>query len=154
MPQDTDDRTTNPVDPTKVVAGDMMALIHWAKVKEVRSPDHIIFTDVDTDSDFHVQGRELVRKAFSADQYAASEKISKTAAAEILVSSYNRPLTVVFIKADGTSRTMRCRLIKPEPLLGRSMVEDLDVAGNQRTRLVDHRTIESVIVDGVRYTVK
>ena len=50
---------------------------------------------------------------------------------------------------------MRGRLITPEPLLGRSMVEDLDLAVTEhRQRLVDHRTIKFLIIEGVKYIVK
>jgi len=75
-------------------------------------------------------------------------------AAEILVNAYHRPLTVCFVKNDGTERTLRGRLVKPEPLLGRSTVEDLDVTNGNRLRLVDHRTIKWIVVDGTKYTVK
>ena len=59
------------------------------------------------------------------------------------------------MKQDGTERTLRGKLVKPEPLLGRSMVEDLDSDDKKnRLRQVDHRTINWLVVDGVKYTVK
>jgi hypothetical protein len=33
------------------------------------------------------------------------------------------------------------------------MVEDLDISDGHRLRLVDHRTIEWLIVDGTKYSV-
>lgn len=149
-----DDRTVHPTDPTKVKAGQYMAFINWVKVKDAINPDHVVVTDVDGGGDIQIRGRSLVAGAFSADLFEETKKVTKTAAAEVLVSSFNRPLTVTFLKADGTERTMRCRLVKPEPLLGRSMVEDLEQADGNRVRLVDHRTIEWLIVDGVKYVVK
>jgi hypothetical protein len=80
--------------------------------------------------------------------------VTMTRAAEILITSFNRPLTVRFVKKQGGERVLRGRLLRPEPLLGRSYVEDLDAKGDSRIRLVDHRTIKCLIVDGVKYTVK
>jgi hypothetical protein len=100
-----------------------------------------------------VHGKELIESAFSADQYSAEEKVTKTRAAEILSTAYNRPFTVCFEKQDGKERVLRGRLVEPEPLLGRSHVEDLDVVEGHKLRLVDHRTIRYIIVNGTKYTV-
>jgi hypothetical protein len=51
-----------------------------------------------------------------------------TRIAEILITSPNRPLTVCFTKKDGTERVLRGRWIAQEALMGRSFVEDLDIA--------------------------
>lgn len=110
--------------------------------------------DADGMGAFSVNGQELIDRAFSADQYVTEERVTMTQAAEILISSYNRPLTVCFTKQGGEQRVLRGRLIKPEPLLGRSSVEDLDVKDGHRIRLVDHRTIQYLIVNGKKYVVK
>lgn len=101
-----------------------------------------------------ITGRALMERAGSADQVHEEQKVTKTRAAELLVSAAQKPITVAFVKQDGTERTLRGRLIHPEPLLGRSMVEDLDHDGPHRTRLVDHRTIQWLIRDGIKYIVK
>lgn len=60
----------------------------------------------------------------------------------------------------GEERTMRARLVSVEPKLGRSQVIDLDIDKqikgdwDSRQRQVDHRTIKSLIVNNVKYTVK
>lgn len=149
------DRKSNKVNPRNVKAGDLMAFTYYTKVKTVRSADELIVTDLDGGSkDIRIQGDELIRNAFSADQHEEEVKVSKTQAAEILVNSPNRPLSVSFEKADGSERVLRGRLVGAEPLLGRSMVEDLDVADKNRLRQVDHRTINWLVVDGVKYIVK
>jgi len=136
-----------------VKRGDLMAFIYYAKVDEVNG-DELKVTDVDHNKVFEVHGDSLIQSALSADQFSSTKRITKTKAAEILISSPNRPLSVCFEKADGTERILRGRLVKPEPLLGRSMVEDLDISSSHRLRQVDHRTIRWLIVDGTKYTVR
>jgi hypothetical protein len=144
------------VEPTQVKAGDLMALTYWVKVKSVTANgEHFDVENIeDNNSPIHINGGDLIRKSASADQYQKEEKVGKTKAAELLVSSTNRPFTVAFLKTDGNERLLRGRLVKPEPLLGRSMVEDMELKGVNRLRQVDHRTIKYLIVDGVKYTVK
>ncbi len=148
------------INPLKVKCGDLMTLTHWVKVKNPSDFYHtLIVSDLDNDDlpEIHIRGKQLVENAFSADQFVEEENVTKTVAAEILVSSHNRPLTVCFKKQDGSERVIRGRLLKHEALLGRSMVEDLDTPkGDKRGRLrqVDHRTIHYLIVDGVKYLVK
>jgi len=151
-----DERKVNKTEPIQVKAGHLMALIHYVKVKDVRNGGkEMLVDDVDhPGKDIHIRGEELVINALSADQFAEEVKATKTAVAELLVTSPHRPFTVCFEKADGTERTLRGRLVKPEPLLGRSMVEDLDETGKNRMRQVDHRTIKFLVVDGVKYVVK
>lgn len=150
------DRVTHKVDPTKVKAGDLMAFTYYVKVKRTdQNGEELLVEDLDNHSnEIQVRGKDLVISSHSADQFAEEEKVSKTRAAEILIHSANRPLTVSFLKADGTERVLKGRLIAPEPLLGRSMVEDLETHDKNRLRQVDHRTINFLIVDGVKYTVK
>ena len=76
------DRKTNKVDPNKVKAGDLMAFTYYTKVKTVRSNDELIVADLDGGSkDIRIQGQELIKNAFSADQHEDEIKVSKTQAA-------------------------------------------------------------------------
>jgi len=53
----------------------------------------------------------------------------------------------------GEERTLIGYLLNAEPKLGRSMVIDLQVpAGKHNIRMIDHRTIQSLILKNVRYT--
>ena len=146
----------NNVNPSQVHEGDLMTFIYWTKVKSISSNGNVLgVANLDDDENIiRVNGKELVEKSFSADQFQEEEKVGKTRAAEILLHSVNRPFTVCFLKTDGNERVLRGRLVKPEPLLGRSMVEDLDQKGVNRLRQVDHRTIKYLIVDGTKYIVK
>ena len=144
----------NKVSASKIKVDDIMSFVYYTKVKSVNG-DTVVVCDLDDDNkEISISGKELLEKSFSADQFEKEENVSKTRAAEILVHSGTKPLTVCFLKAEGEERTLRGRLVKPEPLLGRSMVEDLDLKTDHRLRQVDHRTIKWLIVGGVLYTVK
>ena len=133
---------------------DLMAFVYYGKVADIAG-EVLKVKNSDSDMDFQVQGKELIERGCSADQFQEEIKVTKTRAAEILITSYNRPFTVCFEKqSGGGERVLRGRLVAPEPLLGRSMVEDLDLAPNEhRQRLVDHRTIKYLIVNGSKYVV-
>lgn len=152
------ERKIHKVNASSVKSGDLMSLVYYVKVKAVDPARHeLIVEDLDNGgAEIMLRGKELIETSHSADQHLEEEKVSKTQAAEILVHSINRPLTVSFLKADGTERIIRGRLVKPEPLLGRSMVEDLDIPSAEinRLRQVDHRTINWLVVEGVKYVVK
>lgn len=160
-----EERKTHPTDPTKVKAGDIMAIIHYVKVGSI-TPNASSMSVAPLDNkggkspNIIVDGRELIGQALSADYFAEEVKTTMTEVAEKLVTSHNRPLTVCFVKQpkkgeeEGEERVLRGRLLSHEALLGRSYVEDLDKPENDRVRLVDHRTIRWLVVDGVKYTVK
>jgi len=148
-------RVTHKTVPSQVQTDELMAFVHYVKVKTNDNGKQLTVSDVDHGfREITINGKELIEGAYSADQVHETIKVTKTQAAEILISSINRPLTVCFIKADGTERKLRGRLVKPEPLLGRSMVEDLDTSDPNRLRQVDHRTLQFLIVDGTKYVVK
>jgi hypothetical protein len=152
-----EDRKLNKVLPSKVAVDDLMAFVNYVKVNQVlANGEELIVTDLDHNTrKIKIAGKDLVENSLSADQFTETVKVTKTEAAEILISLHNRPFTVSFDKADGKERKLRGRLIKHEALLGRSMVEDLDEpADKNRVRQVDHRTINFIICEGVKYLVK
>ena len=133
--------------------GDLILTLSWSKVKRVHD-DELSLVDVDSGMDFQMLGKSLIDACQSADSSDSTVKATKTKLAEVLVSSFNRPITVCFTKADGSERILRGRLVKPEPLLGRSSVEDLELPKGKRLRLVDHRSIKWITVGGVKHTLK
>ena len=138
----------------KIQDNDLMAMIHFVKVRKSNLTHQEILTeDVDCpDNNMRVQGKELLSRLLSADRYEQEKKVNKTKLAKILTNSYNKPFTVNFQKADDSLRTLRGRLLNTESLMGRSLVEDLDIPLDQdRTRSVDHRTLQWLIVDNVLY---
>lgn len=145
-----------PIDPKKVKKGDLMAMLTYVTVTKSESNGaYLHVKNLDNGMDFRVDGADLVKDMKSGDQFADERMVTMTEAAEMLSTSYNTPFTVVFTKQKGEVRTLRGRLVKPEPLLGRSYVEDLDIDVSQhRVRLVDHREIISFTVNNIKYTVK
>lgn len=143
------------VDERKVKNNDLMAFVYYARIcPNARNSGEVDVIDVDSGNPFTVKGVDLIEYGFSADQYSKEILVTKAEIAEELITAYNRPFTVAFVKANGDRRVLRGRLVKPEPLMGRSYVEDLDKPIGDRLRQVDHRTIEYLILEGVKYTVK
>jgi hypothetical protein len=145
------------VDPSEVRIGDVMSFTYWGVVDKVESSllgKRIELTDLDSGNEFAVEGDMLIKNSSSSDQYNSQQKVSKSQAVEILSRSYNSPFTVVFTKKDGSTRRLRGRLIGiDQKNLGYVDVEDLDKPIGSRFRLVDCRTIKSIIVDNVKYIV-
>lgn len=147
----------NTVSVKSINVDDIMAFTFYAKVNRVMDLNEsttIRCTNLDNGNQFDINGEALIETGKSADQYYANETVSKMKAAEILLSAKDDPFTVKFVKADGKVRTLRGRLASAEPLLGRSMVIDLDIDSDNQLRQVDHRTIKSLILRGVQYTVR
>lgn len=141
--------------PEDVRKGDLMAFTYYGRIEQVMG-DHLQVFDLVNEQTFFVNGADLIEKSHSADRYDEEIKVTKTEMATILMKSYHVPFTVVFTKQDGTERTLRGILIEPEPVMGRSKVEDLDITGGKqnRFRLVDHRSLISLTVGGKKYTLK
>jgi len=146
----------------KIKRNDVMMIVHYFKVRTNATMSYtdgrgkeLSGMDLDRKFNFDILGRELIESAYSADQYNKEENSTKTVVAEKLIGAGHLPFTVCFIKQDGSERVLRGRLIAPETLLGRSMVEDLDEP-NEKKRLkqVDHRTIKWLILDDIKHVVK
>lgn len=159
MNETTFERTTHKTDHTKVKVGDIMAVLHFVKVDRVLlGGEQISVKPVlsgSTTDGFHINGKTLIQDCLSADYYKEEQQVTMTKAAEILVGSVNCPFSVCFEKQDGEERILRGLLVRPEPLLGRSLCRDLEKKEEkEQFRLVDHRTILWIVVGGVKYSVK
>ena len=137
-------------------------------------------------------GSQIVANECYSTQFEKTENISRTALAEMLMSARDAIVVVDFNKqatadtvhaklteADGSkvtkkmlagllkgeSRTMTGYVIGAEPILGRTIMIDLEkkkvlsktkdgVEWDSRQRQVDHRTLNSVIYKNVKYIVK
>ena len=83
-------------------------------------------------------------------------KVVKEKLAAADSSSFNdmqkaRALAKELLEGKEVTLTAKCR--KYEPKLGRSLVIDLNSPVNKGYRWVDHRTLKSIIFQGVKYTV-
>lgn len=108
-------------------------------------------------SQFEIRGPQLIESTMNSNQqFEKVEKVSRTAAIEALLSAGDSVFTAEYVKQDGTPRVLVGRLLSSENLLGRSNAEDLMLPASEKNRMrqIDHRTLESVIVKGTKYTVK
>lgn len=152
-------RVVSKIDEEKIKVGDLLTFVNYAKVSSVNKDSNgevtVAAVDVDTDVVLTLKGKDLLENSLSAQQFKETKKVNKSEIAEIISSSYSKPFTVSYEKIDGSNRVLTGRLIAPEHLMGRSYVEDLSIPANQnRVRQVDHRTIEYLIVDNIKYVTK
>lgn len=89
------------------------------------------------------------------DEKSVSETV-KAAAENVAVKDLVTSITkAVKDGLKGESRTLTGYVVSMEPKMGRCMVVDLAIPMDQhRLRLVDHRTLESLILRGIKYEVK
>jgi len=133
-------------------------------------------------------GRGIIEEECYSTMVDEEKKVSKTALAELLMGARDAIVVVTFNKqanadtvhsklteADGKQitkkllsgllkgeeRTMTGYVIGAEPVLGRTIMIDLekekvvdDKGWDSRQRQVDHRTLKSVIYKGVKYISK
>ena len=131
---------------------DIIQVVHNLKVVSHQG-NTVEVTDVERGMNFEIIGKALIDTALSADHSEKTEKLGKTALAEVLVKSNGRVLTVNFNKDDGTERVLRGVFQSNEPLMGRSYVLDLD-KNDKHPRLVNHRSINWIVLDGIKYVKK
>ena len=139
--------------------GDTVAVITYAKVKDVKTDRRgrpvLDVEDIDRGGTLSFAGQEFINTLFSADEFEDEEKLSRTDLALKLQSTGDKPFTVNFDKKDGSNRTLVGRLAGTENIFGRSDVVDLTKpADSHRIRQVDHRTLQWLIFDGVKYSLK
>jgi hypothetical protein len=149
------------VRPEDIRPGDLLAFTYYVRVQGVSVPPgegHVLdLVDLDAaDTPLRIKGDKLIARASSAEQSRETRSVTRTECARLLVGTEGRAVvfTVCFDRADGTERTLRGRYLEQDEQLGRSRVEDLDRPAGDRIRLVDHRTLKWLVVDGVRYVVR
>jgi hypothetical protein len=150
-------RTVHRPDPAAVRHGHLMVFTHYVNVEDISGDGaHLTVRDLDDNMQFEVNGLSLVARAGSADLYSEVQQVTRTRLAEILVECFGRVITIHWTKDDAKPRTLRGRYVSHEQLMGRSYVEDLELPHDEknRLRLVSHRTLHWLIVDGVKYEVK
>jgi hypothetical protein len=149
----------HPIKWDDVEVGHVMAVLHFVTVTQVQKNGRdpiLIVEDVSKNNsigEFRIEGKKLIEKCLSADLYAEEVFVSQTEVIKKLMASQNRPLTVKWTKKNGEDRTLRGRYVGEEALRGYSWCIDLDEGGDAMKQ-VDHRTLQFLIVDGVKFTVK
>lgn len=117
--------------------------------------DGLVCYDIYNDTRYVIHGPAYATVA-SADTFSRIENINKTEAARKLLYAGTDVFTVEFTKQGGENRTLRGRLVKEEPLMGRALVEDLDIPQGilSNIRQVDLRTVKSLTIRNVKYVVR
>lgn len=77
-------------------------------------------------------------------------KVPKSELLNILSNAGPLPFTIEFIKQNGDHRVLLGTFVGPEPHFGRSIVRDLEM---KEIRQVDNRTVESLIINNIKYEV-
>lgn len=158
-------------------SGDYFSLLQNFKV------DHLDSQFVYTTDGVKISNDIITDRCDSADQFIEEKKISKTEMAKVFSQAFGAVFTVTFrklpktddlvqmvkefnngsfssaekIKEDieqfmkGSRRVLIGTMINPEHDLGRALVNDIE---NNGPRLVDYRTIESLIFKNIKYVVK
>jgi len=151
-PDPVHERPTHPTDPEKVAVEDIVCIYSYAKVKEVTGKgEALLVEDLLLGGEFTIDGRDMVAAVASANYFAETVRVSRTQMAKILVSTWGKPFSVAFVKKDGQERVLRGYLTGHEEMFGRSLCVDLELPKDDNLRLVDHRTLVSLITGGVRY---
>lgn len=135
----------------------MKELISLTIYAEVESKDYtkLVCRDLQNGQTYELSGFDILSRLNSADTFINIQEISRTEMANKLLDAGDSVFTVVFVKQDGESRTLRGRLITSDQFMGRAMVEDLDLSSSlSNIRQVDLRTLKSLIIGNVKYVVK
>lgn len=137
---------------TKLKKGSIISTTLYMTVNSVNVKNGEIIVTDQHGRQLVTKGKEFIEKAFtSADQFTSTMKVSRTELIEYMLSAKDDVFTASFVKQDGTNRTMIAHLIGEETKMGRSLVMDLEEGGPKQ---IDHRTLNWVILNGVKYTVK
>lgn len=142
------------MDFSKIAVGEKISYTDYLTVSSKNDRDGSIVVSNAAGQNFTVKGRNLIESMHSGSQFSKTEKISRTAMVEILETAGDKVFTVTFDKADGAERVLTGHLISLEPKMGRSQVRDLNILTGNPLRLVDHRTLKSLIINDIKYTAK
>lgn len=148
----------NELDVDAVEEGDLMMFTYWGKVSDVEDQLMIgksltVENVYDDDKEFRVSGNVLIERAKSADRFETTTRMSRTDLINKFVEQATAlPMTVHWIKKDGTRRTLRGRILSTDDRnQGYIYMEDLDLPVGNRIRQVDTRTLKWFIADNVKY---
>lgn len=133
---------------------EIISLELYAEVIE-RTNTHIVCRDLYTSQELELVSPNSELRLASADTFNKIEKVTKTEMARKLLDACCGVFTVTFIKQTGDERVLRGRLVEEESVMGRVLVEDLDLGSSfTNYRQVDLRTIKSLIIGGTKYVLK
>ena len=166
-----------------MAVGDRISETQYYEIKELVRMDGGRGARVQNERgfEFTISARIIEEGMYSANQHVLEEKVTRTEMVEVLENAGDTIFTVNFnkqvdakavlerlkaskvattIKAakmllEGNERTLVGYLLSTEPKMGRSQVIDLEIdPSKHRIRLVDHRTLNWIIIRNVKYILK
>jgi hypothetical protein len=140
------------LDFNKIKQGEKMSFTNYVTVDKIDKKSEMIEVTAVNGSKFLVKGKELIEGFHSNSQFQKTEKLGMNALAEKLQTAGDKIFTVEYLKADKSKRVLTGHFLSSEANLGRSNVRDLEISTGNSMRQVDHRTIQSIIIDGTKYT--
>lgn len=97
-------------------------------------------------------GRKVVEQGcYSANQFTEERAVNKTQLAEVFSKVGDAVFTVEYVKKDGSDRMLIGYMLNRENIFARALVHDLEKG---EPRLVDYRTLKSLIYKNIKYVVK
>lgn len=131
--------------------GDIISRTVYARVADVHR-DTMNGIDLDLRESLRVTGKDFILSFSSAGEVNEEVSATQTFLAETLAAAAGHPFTVCFERKSGAERILIGCLVSHEDRMGRSMVRDFEVTEGSPLRLVDHRTLKWIILNGTRYT--
>jgi hypothetical protein len=139
----------------KIKVGERFSMTDYFTVVSVDKTNESMIVKNASGNTLTIKGKELIEQSLlSNQQFSSKVAVGKNEMAERLLSAGDKIFTVTFEKQDGSKRVLTGHLISGEPNLGRSNVIDLEITKGNALRQVDHRTISSLVINGVCYTSK
>lgn len=153
-----------------IICFDFRTTMSEVNVKELREGEWILskrYMRFEKKRDVHAQyfvhtsgqrswmSNDLITKwCISSEQYTDEKKVNRTDLARRLHNAGESPFTVVFKNQNGDLRELVGYLVNVDEMMGRARVVDLNIDDKNNVRLVDYRTLESLVLNNVKYSLK
>ena len=169
-------------DASRIQVGQWLSATSYYKVREITDKESVKVAETrDSQTDITMARDILETEMNSGLAFEKEEKVSRTDLVEKLIGAGESAFTIHFNKKvdaehiknvlssagaepdlaqiskdviTGQEVQMTCHFTKTENQLGRSLVMDLNAPHGKNFRQIDHRTVNSLILKNVKYTVK
>ena len=169
-------------DQNKLAVGNWFSSTAYYKVKSITDKDNCVVSEAKDQSNELTMARDIMETEMNSGLvFGQEQKLSRTEVLEkmtnagesVMTVTFNKKIDEAYIKSalenagsnvnykklakeitTGKEVQMTCYIIKSENGLGRSTVIDLNAPYKMNFRQIDHRTVSSLILKNVKYTVK
>lgn len=136
--------------------GKILSRLSYILVKKIKNNNSLVVQNLDGE-EWSI-GKDIVMNECYGTEYAEEKEVSLTEMVDIMKGAGDKVFHVQFLKKDGTQRDMTAVLTGSDTNLGRSLVRELlvDTDGNlkEQERQIDHRTLHSLVLQNVLYSIK